>query len=107
MKKKRMMVSEAHELYGLVDYVTDDPDAAVVIERRNRKGRAILVDEGHLNYLETTLRELRKRQGSSFRLWGSLASDHSDDEVEAALLETRREQSLLAEAKLAAIVAEG
>ena len=100
--KKRMSVSEARAtLYELVDYVTESPEAQVVIEHRNRKGRAILVDEARYRYLETTLSEMQKREEKPFKLQGSMTSDLSDDELEEALKQIRREQAALSAAKLA------
>lgn len=95
--KKRMSVSEARaSLYELVDYVTDTPEAQVVIEHRNRKGRAILVDEARYRYLETTLRELEKRDAKPFKLFGSMTSAVPDDEFDRWIEENRAEQARLA-----------
>lgn len=95
--KKRMTVSEARSsLYELVEFVTETPDAEVVIEHRSRKGRAILVDEARYKYLETTLRELQKREGPPFRLEGSMTLNVPEDEFDAWLEENRREQARLA-----------
>jgi PHD/YefM family antitoxin component YafN of YafNO toxin-antitoxin module len=97
--KKRLTVSEARaKLFDLVEYVTDTPDAAVVIEHRNRKGRAVLVDESHYQYLEAMASEIKK-QAKPFRLVGSIESDLSADELEEAMEENRREQARLAEEK--------
>lgn len=97
--KKRMTVSEARaKLFDLVEYVTDTPDAAVVIEHRNRKERAVLVDESHYQYLEAMAREVKK-QARPFRLAGSIHSDLSADELEEEMAENRREQARLAEEK--------
>lgn len=95
--KKRMSVSEARAtLYELVDYVTESPEAQVVIEHRNRKGRAILVDEARYRYLETTLRELEKLYAKPFKLQGSMTSPLSDDEFDRLFEENRAEQARLA-----------
>lgn len=100
--KKRMSVSEARAtLYELVDYVTESPEAQVVIEHRNRKGRAILVDEARYRYLETTVRELEKRDAKPFELQGSMTSPLSDDELEEVLMQVRREQAALSAGKFA------
>lgn len=97
--KKRLTVSEARaKLFELVEYVTDTPDAAVVIEHRNRKGRAVLVDESHYQYLEAMASELKK-QAQPFRLVGSIQSDLSANELEEAMEENRREQARLAQEK--------
>lgn len=100
MSKKRMTVSEARaHLYELVEYVTDTPDAEVVIEHRSRKGKAVLVDAARLTYLETTLRELQKREAKPFRLQGSMELLVTEDEFDEWMEESRREQARLFEQK--------
>lgn len=99
--KKRMSVSEARAtLYELVDYVTESPEAQVVIEHRNRKGRAILVDEARYRYLETTLSELQKREEKPFKLQGSMTLTVPEEEFDAWLEQNRAEQARLAYEKL-------
>jgi PHD/YefM family antitoxin component YafN of YafNO toxin-antitoxin module len=108
MKKKRMTVSEARaNLYDLVEYVTGTPDSSVVIERRSRKGRAVLVDEGHYRYLEAVAGEVRKEAESRpFRLAGSMRSHLSEDELDDWLDRNRKEQAELARKKMDAIFAD-
>lgn len=100
--KKRMTVSEARaNLFDLVEYVTETPDASVVIEHRNRKERAVLVDESHYRYLEATVEAVKKRDAEPFRLAGSLRPvDGSDVDLVDVVEQTRREQAALFEKKL-------
>lgn len=102
MKKKRMTVAEARaKLYDLVEYVTATPDSAVVIEHRDRRERAVLVDEGHYRYLETVVEEVRKRDDPPFRLAGSLRSvDGNDVDLVEVLERNRKEQAELFQKKL-------
>lgn len=107
MGRKRMTVSEARaKLYDLVEYVTETPDSAVVIEHRNRKERAVLVDEGHYRYLEAVVEEVRKREKEPFRLAGSIHTDLSDEELDEFFARNRREQAELARKKLESIFAD-
>jgi len=103
--KKRMTVSEARaKLFDLVEYVTDTPDAAVVIEHRNRKERAVLVDESHFQYLEAVAREMRK-QAPPFRLEGSLQPlDGSEVDLVDVVERNRRRQADLSRRKLGEIL---
>jgi PHD/YefM family antitoxin component YafN of YafNO toxin-antitoxin module len=98
---KRVTVSEARaKFFDLVDYVTDHPDSAVVIEHRSRKDRAVLVDEGRLKYLESIEVEY-KRKSKPFKLLGSLKLAVPEDEFDAWFEENRRKQADLSRAKLA------
>ncbi|HLL47898.1 MAG TPA: hypothetical protein VK399_14400 [Longimicrobiaceae bacterium] len=103
MKKKRMTVAEARaKLYDLVEYVTETPDSSVVIEHRDRKERAVLVDEGHYKYLEAMTQEARK-DAKPFKLAGSMQSDLTADELEEWLAQNRRDQAELSRKKLDSI----
>ncbi|MEW5928364.1 MAG: hypothetical protein AB1941_12930 [Gemmatimonadota bacterium] len=104
MKKKRMTVAEARaKLYDLVEYVTETPDSAVVIEHRDRKERAVLVDENHYKYLEAMTREAKK-DAKPFKLAGSLRSvDGNDVDLVEILEQNRREQAELFQKKLDSI----
>ncbi len=105
MKKKRMTVAEARaKLYDLVEYVTETPDSSVVIEHRDRKERAVLVDEGHYKYLETVVYEMKKRDEKPFKLAGSLRSaDGNDVDLVEVLERNRKEQADLFQKKLEGI----
>lgn len=104
--KKRMIVAEARaKLYDLVEYVTETPDASVVIEHRDRKKRAVLVDEGHYKYLEAMVKEAQK-DAQPFKLAGSIQSDLTADELEEWLAQNRRDQAELSRKKLDSIFAD-
>ncbi len=107
-KRKRMTVSEARaKLYDLVEYVTETPDSAVVIEHRDRKERAVLVDESHYRYLEAMVTELRKAiPDDGFRLAGSIQSDYTAEEIEEWIARNRREQEELLQKKLDSMFAD-
>jgi PHD/YefM family antitoxin component YafN of YafNO toxin-antitoxin module len=104
MKKKRMTVAEARaKLYDLVEYVTETPDSSVVIEHRDRKERAVLVDEGHYKYLEAMTQEAKKG-AKPFKLAGSLrAVDGNDVDLGEVIDEIRKEQAELARKKMDSI----
>jgi PHD/YefM family antitoxin component YafN of YafNO toxin-antitoxin module len=100
--RKRMTVSEARaKLFDLVEYVTETPDAAVVIEHRDRRERAVLIDESHYQYLEALASRVRKEAESQpFRLAGSIESDFTAEEIEEWIDQNRREQAELFRKKL-------
>ncbi len=93
-------ISEARaRLFDLVDQVTSAEESVVLIEHRDRAERAALVSEQHLRYLYTTIAELRKQGIRPFRLAGSMRLLVSEDELESAIEQTRREQADLAASK--------
>src|SRR5687768_6953699 len=102
MKKKRMTVAEARaKLYDLVEYVTETPDSLVVIEHRDRKERAVLVDEGHYKYLEAMAKEVKK-DAKPFRLAGSILTPAgaAEIDVEDVIAEVRRNNESALQKKL-------
>jgi PHD/YefM family antitoxin component YafN of YafNO toxin-antitoxin module len=108
MKKKRMTVAEARaKLYDLVVYVTETPDSAVVIEHRDRKERAVLVDEGHYKYLEAMVKEARK-DAKPFKLAGSILTPVgvAELDVEEMIAEVRRNDEVALQKKLDEIFAD-
>lgn len=79
-------ISDARaRLFDLVDEVIEAQEGMVLIEHRDRAERAALVGERYLRYLQSTVAELRKSRGPSFRLAGSARLVASADEVDAAL----------------------
>lgn len=109
MKKKRWTVAEARaKLYDLVEYVTETPDSAVVIEHRDRKERAVLVDEGHYKYLETVVYEMKKRDEKPFKLAGSILTPEgvAELDVEEMIAEVRRNDEIALQKKLDEIFAD-
>ena len=108
MKKKRMTVAEARaKLYDLVEYVTKTPDSSVVIEHRDRKERAVLVDEGHYKYLEAMTQEAKKG-ARPFKLAGSILTPVgvAELDVEEMLAEVRRNDEIALQKKLDEIFAD-
>ncbi len=98
---RRINISEARaRLPELARYVIESPERVVLIEHRDLPAPLALTTEAHLNYLHTVIRELRKRNGSEFRLAGSIQSDLSAEELEAELMAMRREQQLADEARI-------
>ncbi|HEX2091489.1 MAG TPA: hypothetical protein VHG28_03765 [Longimicrobiaceae bacterium] len=99
-----MTVSEARaRLFDLVEYVTETPDAAVVIEHRDRRERAVLINESHYQYLEALASRVRKEAESRpFRLAGSLASPDESEDVDLGdvIDQIRREQAELFRIKM-------
>lgn len=108
MKKKRMTVAEARaKLYDLVEYVTETPDSAVVIEHRDRRERAVLVDESHYRYLEAMTREAKK-DAKPFKLAGSILTPEgvAELDVEEMIAEVRRKDEIALQKKLDEIFAD-
>jgi hypothetical protein len=98
---RRINISEARaRLPELARYVIHSPERVVMIEHRDLPDTLVLTTESHLNYLHTVIRELRKQNGSEFRLAGSIQSDLSAEELEAELDSMRREQRLADEKRL-------
>jgi hypothetical protein len=98
---RRINISEARaRLPELARYVIDSPERVVMIEHRDLADTLVLTTESHLDYLHTVIRELRKQNGSEFRLAGSIQSDLSAEELEAELDAMRREQRRTDEERL-------
>jgi len=97
---RHMSISEARrKLFELAEYVAAQ-DGVVFIEHRDKRERVALVSEARLNYLEASLRELRRQVVKPFRLAGSIVSELSDDELEHALQELRSDAREQARAKI-------
>jgi hypothetical protein len=102
-----LTISEARaRLPELVQYVTSRPDAVVRIENRRRGKRVVLTSEGYLRWLEAVVKESKKGDAQPFKLAGSIESDLTPDELEAALEEIEAEQAALWEARLAKLADE-
>jgi hypothetical protein len=83
---KSVKISAARaRLFDLVDEVTGAEAGVVLIEHRDRAERAALVSERYLRYLQTTIAELRRYGGPTFRLAGSARLLAPAEEVAAAL----------------------
>lgn len=101
-KKKELTVSEARaRLFELVEQVTGNPDEPVVIEHRNKGGRAVLVDADRYDYLASLARGVMKVHERPFQLYGSMQLGVPEDEFDAWLDENRRDAADRAARKLA------
>ena len=97
-----LSISEARaRLPELAQLVMESPGKRIIIEHRDRKERVVLIAESHLIRLEAMVEHLKQQGGGSFTLAGSITSDLSDDELEAALAGLREEAAAAAAAKLA------
>lgn len=97
---KRLKISEARgKLPQLAKFLADHPGEVVLVEHRDLDHRIALTTEGHIRYLETVAKELKKQVSRPFKLAGSIASSLSDDQLEAALRTMREEQATLREQK--------
>lgn len=95
MEPLRLSISEARaRLPELAQRVMDAPGEMVIIEHRDRKERLVLTTESHVRMLEARAEAFMKRtrKGTPFRLAGSLHTDLSDEELEAALLAAKAAQ---------------
>ena len=94
MAKKRVKVpisSARSRLFELADLVrTGGDDTVVVFEQRGGLEGVALVRESRLEYLETRLKELEKKDKKPFRLRGSLKLAVSEDEFETMLQDIRK-----------------
>jgi hypothetical protein len=91
-----LTISEARaRLPELARYVTSRPDAVVRIENRRRGERVVLTSERYLDSLEAFVKESKKGTVEPFKLAGSIESDLSAEELEAALEAINAEQAAL------------
>jgi hypothetical protein len=96
-----LSISEARsKLPELAHRLAASPGSVEYIAHRDLDEDLALTTRSHIRYLETTMEELRKQVAKPFILAGSITSDLSDDELDAALSAGREEQRALAEAKL-------
>jgi hypothetical protein len=96
-----LTVSQARaQLFDLIDEVTQNPEAPVVIEHRDRDERAVLVDERHYRYLVEAAHGVMVARERPFKLFGSMRLNVPEDEFDAWLDENRRTQADLATRKL-------
>jgi hypothetical protein len=93
-------ISQARSrLPELAKYLARHPDQVVLVEHRDLDERIALTTEGHLRYLETLVKELRKQVSRPFRLAGSITSALEEEELEVALKEVKAEQARLQKEK--------
>jgi hypothetical protein len=85
----RLSISEARaRLPELAQLVMEAPGRAIIIEHRDFQERLVLTTESSIQALETAVKNAPK--ATEFRLAGSMSSDLSDEELEAAMAEVRR-----------------
>lgn len=102
---RRLKISEARgKLPQLAKFLAAHPREVLLIEHRDLDHRIALTTEGHIRYLETVAKELKKHSGRPFKLAGSISSTLSDEELEAALRAMSEEQARLREEKLRDLV---
>ncbi len=99
--KLTLSISEARaRLPELAQRVTDSPSEVIIIEHRNRKQRLVLASESQLLLLEAMVEKLKRQNPpSGFKLKGSMWSDLTDEEMEAAIAADRQTQAALREEK--------
>jgi PHD/YefM family antitoxin component YafN of YafNO toxin-antitoxin module len=95
-------ISDARaRLPELAQLVMESPGKKVIIEHRNREERIVLIAESHVRALEEMVNKLREMNGAApFKLVGSITSDLSEAELEAALTEMRAAEAATAAARL-------
>jgi len=92
--RRKLNISEARSrLPELARYLSQHPDAVVLVEHRDLPGPLALTTEEHVRYLENLVEELRRQVGQPFVLAGSMSTHLSDTDLEVALREMRDEQA--------------
>lgn len=103
--KRTTTISEARaKLPELAKRVVSTPGAVEYIEHRDFSEKLALTTESHLQFLETTVAELRRLATRPFSLEGSIRSALSDTELEASLAAAREEQSSSAASRMREIL---
>jgi hypothetical protein len=98
---RRIRISEARaKLPQLAQYLHRRPTEVVLIEHRDLEERLALTTESHIRLLRTMVKELKAAGGRPFKLAGSMTTDLSDEDLEAALRSDRRRQERRSERKL-------
>jgi len=84
--KRPISISEARaRLPELARRVAGSPGRVEYIAHRDLDEDIAMTTRSHLRFLEDSLRELRGRDGTDFRLSDSMSTDLSDEAVEAGL----------------------
>jgi PHD/YefM family antitoxin component YafN of YafNO toxin-antitoxin module len=103
----RISISEARaRLPELAQSVMDSPGRVIIIEHRDRKERVVLTAESYLRSLERKVEAMKQQPTAPFKLFGSMTSDLTDEELEAALAAMRAEAAAEAAAKIKRILEE-
>jgi hypothetical protein len=83
-------ISEARaKLPQIAQSLIREPGSVVYIEHRDLDERLAFTTESHLRYLETMVSRLRAGAAGSFSLAGSIQTDLTPEQLEAALTELR------------------
>lgn len=93
MAKKRVKVpisSARSRLFELADIVRKGDDTVVVFEQRGGLESVALVRESRLEYLESRVKELERKDQKPFKLRGSLKLAVSEEEFEEMLRDIRK-----------------
>ena len=103
--KRTMNISEARARPPeLAKRVAATPGAVEYIEHRDLPEHLALTTESHIQFLETTVAELRKLTTKPFSLAGSIKPKLSDEELETSLAAAREEQAKRTASKMREIL---
>jgi hypothetical protein len=103
--RRTTTISEARaRLPEMARRVVSTPGAVEYIEHRDFAEKLVLTTESHLQFLETTVAELRRLSTQPFSLEGSIRSKLSDAELEASLAAARAEQAARATSRMREIL---
>lgn len=95
-----MSISEARKrLPEIARRLVASPGAVEYIAHRDLDDLLAITTRSYVRYLETTVAELRKRVAEPFSLAGSIAAAGSDEALEEALADLRRDAAARAEEK--------
>jgi prevent-host-death family protein len=97
-----ILLSEARARFSeLVEQVTAEPGAAVLIGHRNRSRSVVLVDAAHYEVLLERAHAADHPSGKAFRLAGSIPVEPEQDPVAFIEAERRRQGALAVEKRAA------
>lgn len=88
----RISISEARaRLPELAQRAMASPSSVIVIEHRDYSENLVLMTEGHLRMLEKLVEKSTTKRSAPFKLAGSMTSDLTDEELEAAMARVEAE----------------
>jgi PHD/YefM family antitoxin component YafN of YafNO toxin-antitoxin module len=98
----RISISEARaRLPELAQRAMASPESVIVIEHRDYSENLVLTTEAHYRMLEALKKKETAALAAGFKLLGSISSDLSDAELEAAMLEVEAEVAAAEERRIA------
>jgi hypothetical protein len=98
---RRISISEARaKLPDIAKRVARAPGAVQYIAHRDLEEDLALTTASYIRYLETMVMELKKRNTNAFVLAGSIETELTDEELDAALTELKDAAAAAADAKL-------